>query len=466
METPLASLADQSVESVALVDPHALDEPDASESSESSESSEQLPPEATTAQDSASVEDDASEPEWLTTTARFRALMSEPTMVITVHPPFSALRRALLGRRSWRAGLPLWLALAALLVMVVAFGVAVLPLHYDWVDGAQLASMAVVVPLAGALVAGVALLIRRRAQLLMVTLTGALLLVLTLASVGAWVWQPAIHALQAHELEGVRQWVAALHEYELSGESAPNAPNQARVHIEWSEDLLGHRRYSDALLHLLQAQADATSDTKITAQAATDRYRVYHDWLSSDATDIPYVEVIGFLAEYQHSAACSATCQANTRILLARANFAEGKIQLAAGSCRLALTYYQRVAHDYADTPYGKQASTALAAPVDVTGTIENAPATILATAPTMYLSSRVSPMVLDKVEYYSADYTTELQSSGGFTFHDVRPGRYNLSIKLENGDWTYWRYPDPYDPYTVTVQGLCPTNLQPYPWT
>jgi hypothetical protein len=300
----------------------------------------------------------------------------------------------------------------------------------------------------------------------MLALTGALLLALALASVAAWVWPSSIHGLQAHALEGVRQWDAALHEYELTGERAPNAPNQARVQIEWSEDLLGHRRYGDALLHLLQAQADATTDKSIAGRVAADRYLVYRDWLSSGATDVPYVEAIGFLGGYRRSGSCTAACQANTRLLLARANFLQGKSQLAAGSCQSALTYYQLVAHDYADTTYGKQASVALAVPVDVSGSIVNTPPSVLATAPTLYLSSRVSPMVLDKVDYYSADYTTALESSGSFAFHGVRPGKYNLSIKLANGEWTYWRYPDPYDPYTVVVGGLCPTDLQSYPWT
>src|SRR5262249_19982804 len=102
--------------------------------------------------------------------------------------------------------------------MMAAFGVAVLALRDDWADGVQVASIAGAAPLVGALVAGVALLLRRRAQGLMLALTAALMLVLTLASASAWLWPPPLHALQAHALEVRRQWLAAIYEFDLSGE--------------------------------------------------------------------------------------------------------------------------------------------------------------------------------------------------------------------------------------------------------
>src|SRR5678815_4275443 len=111
----------------------------------------------------------------------------------------------------------------------------------------------------------------------------------------------------------------------------------------------------------------------------------------------------------------------------------------------------------YGDTPQGKQATTALAAPQKITGKFTGLP--IGNPVPRVRLSKFANPTAF----VFSNDYATNLDSaSGTFTFAAVKQGAYNLSTARDLGYKTDFHYYHGAagDLYSIKVGPLCALDL------
>jgi hypothetical protein len=345
------------------------------------------------------------------------------------------------------------------LVIFLTLGVALvcLLLRRDWAESAAVAAIAGLLGVVAVVIAVVPLLILRRFERVSLGLTALLLVAMTVASVGALTQQSALHRAQGQFLEDVRVWPGAINEYRRSGERQGHAPNMARVHLKWGEQLLDHSSFEDAVTILRLAQLD---DESVAVQERAERglYRAYMGWLAAKPPDQAWGEIASFLERYLTTKLCDAECQKTTRPSVALAYYQSGKQSLKTGLCSDAVTLYQRMASQYADTPNGKQAGADLAAPVTFTATVVDLPGKYQGVS--AHLSRKVSPSDVNKINYLSKDYQATLGSDSRAIFHNVAPGRYNFSFDYPRGDqyaFHFWYVSaSPFNPYSANVSPLC----------
>jgi tetratricopeptide (TPR) repeat protein len=373
------------------------------------------------------------------------------TAPLSRRAPFLAWDHAL-------AAIPLLLALVALFMGLGVGGLAML-MRRDWADGALAAAITALVAGMAALIAGVVLVILRRhewrrpgAQWGSLGLAAVLLVTLLVASIGALANQPALHRAQAQYYEARHTWPAALYEYHRAGDTRPHASNMARVDLKWGEELLSRSRYDDAVGAFDEAMLDDTS-AAVFEQAQRALYRTYSAWLAAKPPGITLPVIGNFFERYVDFPFCDAACKTATRPLAASALYQSGPFIWHTYECEEAVGIYQRVASQYGDTPGGKQAAADLAAPVDFVATVTHLPNPAGIRA---WLSKKVAPETHDYITSFSQEYQATLDGNGAVTFHGVAPGKYNFSIVLRNGYHTYFRYTNPFNPYTATVSPLC----------
>ncbi len=181
----------------------------------------------------------------------------------TQPPASSGAARFLLG------GIPLWIGIVALL-SVGAIVIVGLLLRLEWARIAVVAGIGAAVGAGLILIAAIVILLVRRAQWLTLGLSALLVLVTGLGSVAALTNQPAIHRLQAQNLENSKQWAAAITQYSRAGEESPHAPDIARVRLEWGEEFLGRGVYDLAVDQFHQAleDDDSASDSRSRKQGS------------------------------------------------------------------------------------------------------------------------------------------------------------------------------------------------------
>lgn len=409
--------------------------------------------------------------------------------------------------------LPLWLVIvlpvAALVVVLGTFIADTLAAHADWADSASLAGIIALALCLGALIVlGVRIALGRR-EGASIVLGLALVAALAVTGIGGVTFSSPIHRFQGRSLEGQGLWAAAADEFGRSGERAPNAPDIARTYDEWGESLLAHNSYAAALDRF---------NTVITVYdesgAAVDRgydgiFHTYAGWVRNSPSDAPYANAIEFFGAYAGRSSCDSTCQSNAHGVEAQARYqygqqlfaggsfedaitqfeavqsqfstspyasqahtaaakaylALGQQQLTSGDCvNTAVSTYKTLATKYIDTPEGKQAKAALAAPVSVTGHISGPyPRN---PAPLGMLSKHVDPPNF----VFSAEYTTGINAkSGAFTFRNIKQGKYNFSTVVQDGsfiDYVTW-FGVGHNYYFVQVGPLCTVhldNLADYP--
>ncbi len=422
-----------------------------------------------------------------------------PPMVPYAGPPAAPRQSALaIPFPRWVSALLFFGALALLGLIYAADEIL---LGGDWAEGAQVAGVAALA------LAGVTLLVTliriaagRRA---LTTIALGLLMVVVLAASGGsgLIFSAPLHAVQARALEQSGAWAAAIQEYALAGESAPNAPDIARAYDEWGEHLLGAGQYSSAVANFTAVINDYSGSGTAVIRAHTGRYRAYVAWVRSNTDDVPYTGALLEFSTYQKSSACDASCQAEVTAIEAQAHFqygtqlasqmryadavaqfeavqaqfpqspyvtrahaaaatayyALGQQQIHSDTCPAAVPTYQKLASAYADTPEGKQAKTALAAPQTVSGTLKGFPSNPL---PTLHLSKSINPGNY----YFSDEYSTTVNaSSGTFTFTGVRPGNYNISTSRNLGteiDYVYYYDKGTGNMYDVHVGPLCAVQV------
>jgi hypothetical protein len=389
--------------------------------------------------------------------------------------------------------------LAAALVTMAGF-------HADWSDGAAAAGITALILAA---ISGVVALIRigvgRRARVMYI-LSAAMVLVLTVTGLGSIGFASPLHGIQARSLERSGQWQSAISEYSAAGQSAPNGAEVARVYDEWGEQLLGQRSYGLAVSRFDTVVSQYNQSGDAYARARTDLYNAYKQWVGTNGTDVPYGEAVTFFETYATASDCDTSCQSDAYAMDAQARFqfgtqlaassnfadaitqfeaiqakfpkstyapqahaaaatayfAEGKQALTTSDCaKTSLPAYQTLASKYGDTPEGKKAKDALAAGVDVTGSISNLPKD---SSLRIFLSKHIDP----NSYYFSSEYVTSAGTNGSFTFHSVKPGDYNVATSVESSTAIYFVYwhDSSGNSYFVHVGQLCPvqvTGLDPY---
>jgi Outer membrane lipoprotein len=320
----------------------------------------------------------------------------------------------------------------ALLVVALSFPVNATLARADWSDSAITAAIVAFV-LASLTIIGtfVRVAVGRRVRSMLLLALAMTLGLSALGGVSLAISAP-LHGTQAHVFELGNNWEAAIHEYTLAGESAPAAPDIARIHDEWGEQLLAHHSYLQATGHFSTVINTYYHSNSSLGRAYKDQFNTYHAWLQNNAADIPYYDMLGYFDQYRGSSYCDASCSAaidaiqpqalyqygtqlvdqsnyslailqfeavqtrfptssyvsKAHIAAAQAYYQLGQQQLAT-SCASAVSAYQILVKNYADTPEGKKAKTDLAAPQDVTGYITGFPAGVV---PMMLLSRSADP--------------------------------------------------------------------------
>lgn len=416
-------------------------------------------------------------------------------------PPPAPRKRGPLGR-------PFPLPLSALIVLgcaallAGAFGARVMILHGDWSEGAAAVG---IVALALAIIVALGALLRVAAGRRTIgfgLLTIALLVALTGAGVAGLAGNDSLHGVQAQTLEKNGQWSLAIHEYQLAGQKAPNAPDIARVYDAWGEQALKQGDFQGALTHFQTVLDDYDESGAAVPRAEKGQFNTYVAWLRKDPDHLPYHEAIVVFTNYMGNAGCDSACQATLaevapqahflygeQLLLqkqyagaitefgkvtsqyksspyakqahtraAQAYYAYGQQQISNQNCGDAVTLYQTLTKDYKDTPEASKAQTALDAPQDVTGYIKNAPTN---PSPTAHLSKRMNFNAF----FFSDEYATSLDpKSGQFTFKRVAQGTYYLSTSrpVAGGiDYVAWWADSAHTSYFSFVVGpLCTVDL------
>jgi hypothetical protein len=387
------------------------------------------------------------------------------------------------------------------LALVVAFLVQALIVRGDWAESALVAGYTAFGLAAFALViAGVRFALGRRATIFY-ALAGLLLVVLLGTGGSSLALAHQLHLLQAQSFEAAGQWNQAATEYALYGERAPHAPNLGRVYLHWGQDLAKRQAWSDAATHLSAALAANPSDTTLATQVNTALYATFAGWMKADAAHVPYPLAIESFTAQRGASSCNAACQTDSATLEAQARYlygqqlavaqsyadaaaqfatiekqfassayaaqahaaaattylALGQQQVASKTCVDAVPTYQTLAQSYGDTPEGKQATAALAAPQKVTGKFTGLPAGT--PVPRVRLSKFANPAAF----VFSDDYATTLDATtGAFTFASVKPGAYNLSTARDLGfktDFHYYHGASG-DLYSIKVGPLCAMDL------
>lgn len=409
---------------------------------------------------------------------------------------------------------PFWLTAVitggSLLLLVVAFLIGSLVGGQDWAGSAFVAGIVAVVLALGAIAFFVVRIALGRRAGSTIALGAVGIVLLVSVALGGLAGSAPIHGFQAHVLESGGSWSAAAHQYALSGERAPNAPNIARVYDEWGESLLRQGSFSSAV-DRFNTVVNTYADSGATAinRANLGLLHAYGAWVVAGTGVVPYSTAIAFFSTYASASACDTTCQTQAHTFEAQARYqygqqlatqgayqgaitqfeaiqsefptstyapeahaaaakaylAMGQQQINSDNCATdAVATYQTLAKNYGDTPEGRQAQAALKAPVTVTGHISgpyprNPP-------PAAVLSKHIDANNL----VFSSEYVTPINAgSGGFTFRNVQQGNYNfttIAVTATAIEYVTWFGPDN-DAYFVKVGPLCTVtldNLGTYP--
>ena len=396
---------------------------------------------------------------------------------------------------------PRWLTIAipvalALTLTAVFLGETRL-LGGDWATGALAVSFtafALVIVAVGLLIGRVAL---GRRTFGVVALGGLLTLSLVASGLGGVALANPLRRAQASQAESAHDWQLAINEYTQAGAKAPNAPDLARVYTEWGEAALNQKDYATATNRLsMVVNQFASSGPAIVARARADLFKTYGLWITSGAITLPYKQSLDFLAAYYSDPACDSACQSQVTSVTGQAHYQYGQQLVKAGQfkpaitefelvqskyaasgyaaqahtaaaaaywslgqelitqdCVSAIPYYNTLVAHYSDTSQGKQARSALVAPVAVKGVITGAPTS---PAVRVYLSRHVDA----SADVFSDDYRATFDAkSGVFSFARIPAGSYYLTTQQTTStkiNFTYY-------PSVIKVGPLCTVQLPNY---
>jgi tetratricopeptide (TPR) repeat protein len=392
------------------------------------------------------------------------------------------------------------LAAGALLLLALVF------LNPDWATGATVSGLvAVIFALLLLIAAGVRVALgllaqtnpRRRVQVL-----SSALLVLTLfffAGLGLS-QQTDLHAMQARFLEGQQNWQAAVSEYQAAGEVAPVSENLARTYVEWGEHLSRQQQYGDAVNRFATVLSQYMQVTDQVRRARSDLIAAYLAWATGASRHQDYAGAAAHYDALLASGYCDSSCQSLTQpedattydqlaaqqlaaqqyapavaafkalttrfpaspqagrvhADYARALWGLGQQQVGT-TCAAAVSPYQQLAMQFADTTEGRQAAAALKQPVQAKGRftqgVPDAP-----NQPTVFL---VQGLVVGIHQYQFPPLlrtapTAQIQADGTFAFPSVPPGIYELVWSSDGALHFYYAFSGNQVLYTAHVGPLC----------
>lgn len=407
--------------------------------------------------------------------------------------------------------LPLWLYIGGI-VLVVALLIVLSQTGSDWADGAAKAGNA-------ALIIGILLVIvwffrtRGRVRISAGAIRRAIsvlcLLLLFVYYIATQASQTNLHLSQGKSLENQQRWQAAIQEYQLGEEQAPDGADLARTYASWGLALNKTQQYNAALSKFatVMNQFDEVADQVQRAQAGDLVARIalarqsfqarnydqatksFDSILNLDYCDTAcktQVQPLDATAYYDlgvtnlqfknYQGAVTAfdtvlsnfsdTPAAKTQELhtnMAQALLGLGE-QTRATSCSDALSSYQELAQHYSDTPEGKKARAEMNKPQDVSGTFSNSGSiTFTQIALVKGLSGGMSQDE-EFSAWDNASHKVGIQGNGKFAFHNIPQGDYDLLWYANDGTTEYVDFK--YDMmtlapvYTAEVGPLCPVAL------
>lgn len=412
--------------------------------------------------------------------------------------------------------LPLWAflgstVLGALLLAALVF------LNPDWATGAMSAG---IIALIGAILILIAMGVRGALGLFAKTnpyrymqgINAALLVVLLVLTSAIGITQQAgLHTAQARYLESQHNWLAAINEYQAAGESAPASTNLARVYSEWGETLSQQQQYAQAVAHFNIVLQEYTKVTDQLTRVRKDMLATYLAWGNADVQQHDYIDATSHYDALLNLSYCDTPCQnvalpkdasayaqlaeqqlsaqhfvlavnafavlttrfanapeatqAQTHTDYAKALWGLGQQQLNT-ICTNAVKTYQQLAQQFADTPQGQLAATALQQPVTVTGHFMTPLPHGAAYAPTVFLVQGLFagiqqfqfPPLLRKAPF------APIQSNGTFTFSSIHQGTYELVWSNDGTLHFYYANSGSTVLYTAQVGPLCTYNYGAIP--
>jgi hypothetical protein len=372
---------------------------------------------------------------------------------------------------------PLW-RISGMSLVGGLFLAAIVFFNADWATGAALAgAIALTTALLVLIYTGVRVALgmlqatnpHRRRQLLATGL--ALVMLFTFAAYGMG-QQSAIHAMQARYSENQQNYSLAYSEFQAAGEKAPTSVDLARVTTEWGEAFANQQQYALAVTKLTGVLQNFSRVPVQVQRAQNDLIATYISWSATQAHLSDYVGAAYYLDTLLAQSYCTVACQslATPKAAVAYYQLAEQSLsgqqytqavqafatlatrfasatdatetrkihadyasalwglgqQQVKSTCANAVSTYQQLASSFNDTTQGKQATSALQQPVNVTGRFTGK---ISGSGPTVYLvqgltvgypSDQVSTLVTNAPK-------TSVQSNGSYTFANVAQGKYAL---------------------------------------
>ncbi|GCE26705.1 hypothetical protein KDA_21890 [Dictyobacter alpinus] len=316
---------------------------------------------------------------------------------------------------------------------------------------------------------------------------GLIILVLFASSGTGLLIQNSMHSVQAHYMEGQKQWEGAIKQYELGGEKAPSSSDLARTYNEWGEDLSQKGIYGIAISRFDIVINEYASQQTQVDHAQQSESHAYIEWGKHDLKQHDYMAAASHLDMALNQTYCSAECRGEATPLTSTAYYNKAKFLLGLKEyqesvkafevvqsrfpqspeaqqqhpdmstallgegkqakdivCSDAVPIYQELAEKFADTPEGREAKMALSAPQPVVGHfIPDIPK-----ASDGYLDVQAalipdqSSDISDTEFYAQLDNapTALVDSNGDFTFKPLKQGTYDLvwGFSRPDGSRTY----------------------------
>ena len=301
---------------------------------------------------------------------------------------------------------------------------------------------------------------------------GLVILILLLFIGTAFSFQPALHSVQARSLEQKQQWEQAITQYQLSGDSAPTSTNIARTYNEWGKNLTQKQLYAQAIskfetvlnqYNKTGSQVTHARQNEINAYIAAGKLEqkkqnysnavidfdtllqlkycvaqcqaeglpldanAYYDLAKSQLAAMHYADAVDSFTILQQRFSTTSAYHASHGNM-AKALFGLGQQQIKANQCSAAVSNYQQLTKNFANTPQGKKAAVALKAPQSVKGHFTKpVPAGHAQAVLTQGVSAKNWKNQFSQALAKHPPIAT-IQANGTFVFKSVKPGTYALS--------------------------------------
>lgn len=409
--------------------------------------------------------------------------------------------------------IPMGLALGGVGALLVVLALVFLS-GEDWGDGAARAGVASgILAVLGAILVGARFFAARAtgagSRAIRQFVADGLLVVVLLATFAAGIGSAnPLHRSEGGLYEAQRQWQHAIAEYTRGGETGANAADVARVYDKWGEQLSASGAYGPAIDKFQLVLTVYSSAPQADTRAQTDLIGAYLAWSQQALQQQDDASAMQRLDTLLALAYCTPACQTQGAALDATAYYAVAEAKLAAGdfqgavdtfhvllnrfvgapevakahgdvarallglgqqqlagaACSSAVPTYQELAGSYADTPQGRQARGALAAPQSVKGRFPQwAPGAGVALAQGLRggISDNAFLHAIQVAE--NRGLVKAVNSDGTFLYPAVAQGTYDLAWFTSDDNGVNYRFAynaDGSPAHVAQVGPLCPVDL------